>query len=88
MNQTTVYRNPMLAVLVVAALISALAGCATKLQSPDLGGLYNKLIQAEDPYRNPVIVVPGILGSKLRDLDTQAVVWGAFGGLYVRCGLQ
>ncbi|MCZ6718010.1 MAG: hypothetical protein O6944_02505 [Gammaproteobacteria bacterium] len=65
--------------LVMAAAVLVFVGCATKLQSPDLGGLYNELIQAEDPYRNPVIVVPGILGSKLKDLDSNAVVWGAFG---------
>ncbi|MGI9319474.1 MAG: esterase/lipase family protein [bacterium] len=65
---------------VFATLLSfGFAGCATKLQAPDLGGLYNDLIQAEDPYRNPVIVVPGILGSKLKDVESNTVVWGAFG---------
>ena len=60
-------------------LSSVLFSCTAKLQSPDLGGIYNDLIQAEDPYRNPLIVIPGILGSRLKDLDSNAVVWGAFG---------
>lgn len=79
MKQTSVYQRPMRVTAGVAGLVFVLVGCATKLQSPDLGGLYNELIQAEDPYRNPVIVVPGILGSKLKDIDSKAVVWGAFG---------
>ena len=33
----------------------------------------------EDPNRNPVIVIPGLLGSKLVDQDTGDRVWGAFG---------
>jgi pimeloyl-ACP methyl ester carboxylesterase len=65
--------------LIAAALFFALLGCTTKLQSPDLGGIYNELIQADDPGRNPLIIVPGILGSKLKDLDSNTVVWGAFG---------
>lgn len=62
-----------------AALICMFAGCTTKLYTPDLGGLYNELVQKEDPYRNPVLVIPGILGSKLRDADSGGIVWGAFG---------
>ncbi len=62
-----------------SVLFFALAGCTSKLYTPDLGGLYNELIQTEDPYRNPVIAIPGLLGSRLVDLDTDSVVWGAFG---------
>ena len=65
--------------LLLFALNAALVGCTTKLQGPDLGGIYNDLIQAEDPNRNPLIVVPGILGSNLKDTDSDTVVWGAFG---------
>ncbi len=65
----------------LAALLGALlcSGCATKLHEPDLGGLYNDLAQSKDPYRNPVIVIPGILGSRLMDANSSKVVWGAFG---------
>ncbi|MFQ5994974.1 MAG: esterase/lipase family protein [Acidiferrobacterales bacterium] len=54
-------------------------GCVSKLYTPDLGGLYNELVQEEDPYRNPVIAIPGILGSRLKDADSGEIVWGAFG---------
>ncbi|MEE8269089.1 MAG: hypothetical protein V3R23_03645 [Nitrospinaceae bacterium] len=33
----------------------------------------------EDPHRNPIIVIPGVLGSKLVDQDSGDIVWGAFG---------
>ena len=62
-----------------AALSFAIVGCTTKLHTPDLGGLYNELIQTDDPYRNPVIAIPGILGSQLVDRKSGSVVWGAFG---------
>jgi pimeloyl-ACP methyl ester carboxylesterase len=57
-------------------LISA---CSTGVQTPDLGGLYNALAMHEDPNRNPIIVIPGLLGSKLVDQDTGDRVWGTFG---------
>ena len=56
-----------------------LTGCSTFPTSPDLGNLYNQLAQQEDPDRNPVIVIPGILGSRLEDGSTGEVIWGAFG---------
>ena len=60
-----------------------MAGCAASLApAPDLGGLYNRAAQSGDATRNPVIVVPGIGGSKLMDPDTGRVVWGAFAGTY------
>jgi pimeloyl-ACP methyl ester carboxylesterase len=57
-------------------LISA---CGTTQHVPDLGNIYNELAMHEDPHRNPVIVIPGLLGSKLVDRDTGEKVWGAFG---------
>ena len=67
--------------LVIFTILSLvdLAGCSTFPTSPDLGNLYNQLAQQEDPDRNPVIVIPGILGSRLEDGNTGNVVWGAFG---------
>ena len=64
------------------AILIPLAGCTAKLQSPDLGGLYDRAAQHRGGLRNPVIVIPGILGSKLADADTGQVVWGAFTGKY------
>ncbi|NKB25216.1 MAG: hypothetical protein GKR87_12730 [Kiritimatiellae bacterium] len=52
--------------------------CTTSLKSPDLGELYNQSIKYHGIERNPLIVIPGTLGSKLVDSNTRAVVWGAF----------
>ncbi len=57
-----------------------LGGCTATYQPPDLGGLYNKAAQLGGAQRNPVIVIPGILGSKLRDPRSGELVWGAFSG--------
>lgn len=45
---------------------------------PDLGGLYNRAAVRSHIEGNPVIVIPGILGSKLRDSESGQLVWGAF----------
>ncbi len=65
--------------LVLMAFLLILAGCSIPPKAPDLGGIYNNLAQHEDPYRNPVILIPGLLGSKLVDPDSDTIVWGAFG---------
>ncbi len=62
---------------IIAALFSAmLAGCATVKKSGNLAAIYNQRAQAEDHLRNPVILIPGIMGSQLRDDDTGKTVWG------------
>jgi len=48
---------------------------------PDLGGLYNRAARSSQ-YRNAVIVIPGLLGSKLLDKESGRIVWGAFEGGY------
>jgi hypothetical protein len=68
-----------LVVFAFLLLILVTTACSTPTHAPDLGGLYNKLAQNEDPYRNPVILIPGILGSKLVDESSGAIVWGTFG---------
>ncbi len=63
----------------IVVLAGFIAACSTTtLYEPNLGDLYSELAQAEDPYRNPLIVIPGISGSRLRTGDGE-VVWGAFG---------
>ncbi len=62
---------------IVALLSLTIVGCgATPL--PDVAALYSRAAQEHDDDRNPVIVIPGILGSRLMAGDQ--VVWGAFGG--------
>ncbi len=65
----------LLSVIILGAIVS----CQPAYKSPDLGGLYNNLAQNETPYRNPVILIPGLLGSKLRDGKSRAMIWGRFG---------
>ena len=47
---------------------------------PDLGSIYRPSAQTDDRQRNPIIVIPGVLGSKLVDKTRRRVVWGQFGG--------
>lgn len=47
---------------------------------PDLGSIYSRTAQVDNQQRNPIIVIPGILGSKLVDETEKRVVWGEFGG--------
>ena len=63
----------------LSLVILATSACSAPPRAPDLGGLYNELARNEDPYRNPVILIPGILGSKLVDRPSDVIVWGAFG---------
>ena len=63
----------------VAAASLLAVGCTQKLPRPDLGSRYNHAAKYHGPERNPVIVIPGILGSKLVD-ENGTLIWGAFSG--------
>lgn len=53
----------------------------TPFGRPDLGSIYSRTAQTDSHQRNPIIVIPGILGSKLiDDTERRRVVWGEFGG--------
>lgn len=63
----------------VLVLAGATAGCGGKrIPEPDFGVIYNQAAQSIGDERTPVIVIPGILGSKLADADASRPVWGAF----------
>ena len=47
-------------------------------QRANLKQIYDQSAQYHEPDRNPIIVIPGILGSKLVDDATGQTVWGAF----------
>jgi hypothetical protein len=66
----------------LATCVCVLAGCASRHSLPDLAVLYNRSAQHHDEKRNPIILIPGILGSKLIDSGTGQIVWGAFTGGY------
>jgi hypothetical protein len=55
------------------------AGCAGSGDAaPPLHEIYSETAQRIGPERNPVVVIPGILGSKLVERDSRQIVWGAF----------
>lgn len=66
--------------LLVTITLLAIAGCATQITTPDLHGIYSRAAREHQASRNPVIVIPGILGTRLEQTGTNMVVWGAFGG--------
>lgn len=59
--------------------MAALAGCAPE-RAADLKLLYSPAARHHGIDRNPVIVIPGLLGSRLRDPASGRIVWGAFDG--------
>lgn len=67
--------------LALAALF-LLSACNAGLRTSDLGLLYNAAAASEESTRRPVLVIPGLLGSKLIDRDSGRTVWGAFTGDY------
>lgn len=61
----------------VALFVVLLIGCSSEPR-PDLGAIYDEAGKNLGANRNPVIVIPGILGSKLEDPTIATPVWGAF----------
>ncbi len=53
-------------------------GCAVTRPHAKLGAIYDEAAQAPDFTRNPIIVIPGILGSRLVDDESGELVWGKF----------
>ena len=68
--------------ILTAALLLGLACTTSVAGGPDLGRLYDRAARWQDDRRNPVIVIPGVLGTQLRDGPTGRVTWGAFLGDY------
>lgn len=65
--------------LAALGALSLTAACASRApEGPDLNILYTQSAQYHLPDRNPVIVIPGILGSRLVDRESGQLVWGAF----------
>lgn len=65
--------------LLLLIMFSSLLACGkAEYKTPDLGGLYSKAARRTHDHGNAVIVIPGILGSKLRDDESGQLVWGAF----------
>jgi len=68
--------------LTFIGFITVLGACGILHKEPttDLKFIYEKSAQYHLPDRNPIIVIPGILGSRLQNTDTGQTVWGAFNG--------
>lgn len=74
-------------VILTSAILLLLAGCETSVGSyqskqsyakPLFSELAERSFDYEGPLRNPVIVVHGLLGAKLRDDTTGKEFWGTF----------
>lgn len=60
--------------------VAALAVACSQTKPPDIGAIYNRSAQYEGIDRNPIIAIPGIMGSKLVDPESGKLVWGVLGG--------
>lgn len=57
------------------------AGCSPwAAPEPDLSAIYGRAARHASPLRNPVVVIPGLTGSRLEDRVTGRPVWGTIGG--------
>lgn len=68
--------------VIVLLLAIGMVGCRSSQTSPDLPNMYDRAAQYHGPERNPIILIPGILGTKLTAFESETTVWGAFSGLY------
>lgn len=66
-----------LRVILAGAMLFVLASCHGPRRA-DLAAIYNIPAQQIGDARTPVVVIPGILGSRLENRTTGQKVWGAF----------
>ncbi len=71
---------PTMRFVAVAISVLTFTGCAAR--APRLDELYSRSAAYHDAYTNPVIVIPGILGSRLVDSESGRTAWGAWTGQY------
>ena len=53
-------------------------GQMEKKLMPEFGTIYQRSATLDNTIRNPVIVVPGMMGSKLQHKSDKRIVWGVF----------
>lgn len=80
LNQSTTATNRIVrSIIIIVCLAIGFTGCVSfGNHKADVKIIYEKSAQYHMPDRNPGIVIPGILGSKLIDRDSRRTVWGAF----------
>ncbi len=67
-----------LLVALVAWGCASLSVLAPEEPEPELALIYNPAAQYHGPDRNPIIVIPGLLGTRLVDQATGVLAWGVF----------
>lgn len=77
-------RNLLAASLGLPAVAAHGAAAAARSDGATLRIIYNRTAQYHLPDRNPIIVIPGILGTRLVDSASRETVWGAFDGIALR----
>jgi pimeloyl-ACP methyl ester carboxylesterase len=60
-------------VIVLAAILISTSACSF-FRKPNLGKIYHEVDREKPPH--PVILIPGFLGSKLKQKDTGRIAWG------------
>lgn len=65
-------------IIAITTILPSLFSCSNSTDKKQVKKMYESVALERAPDRNPVILIPGILGSKLRDTNTKATVWGAF----------
>ncbi|MEM7612672.1 MAG: hypothetical protein AAF270_13385 [Pseudomonadota bacterium] len=72
-------RTPRVSQLVIVLALAVISGCAAPwFQDPQLAVTYTRAAQSDSPDRNPVVVIPGLLGTTLEHRDTGEAAWGGF----------
>ena len=59
-----------------------ITSCKSTAPHAEINSIYHRAAQYHEPDRNPIIVIPGILGSQLVHAETGKTVWGAFRGSF------
>lgn len=73
-------------ITLMALLLSiSLVACSAP-KNAELALIYSPAARHQSPDRNPIIVIPGILGSKLIDRQSGKSLWGAFDGRFANPG--
>ncbi len=72
--------------LLVLAVVGWPAACSLGPRPNDfeLDEVYGRSAREHGPYQNPVVMIPGLTGSRLLESETGQIVWGAFAGGYAR----
>jgi hypothetical protein len=71
--------------LLLLSAVLGPGGCSLgPTASFELEQTYGRSARDHGPYQNPVVLIPGLTGSRLLDGTTGQSVWGTFGGGYAR----